>query len=663
MKKILSAGFVFLFLIAGVSAQLPNPTAIAFSNATASSILKGAYSPVTYNSISTEKVPDSIVKGLINKISPDSIKLYYQKLGTFFNRSTGNQLASSTQGITASIDWVNGKFQEFSAANSNRLVVSNLTFTENICSKTSHKEPLLIIPGSSLSDKSILVFTAHIDSRTDVLCPASTVESEGMEDNATGVASLMELARIMGKYSYGRTIVFLITTAEEETLSGSQALVLFCKTNGINVRANINNDQMGTMICLTPASAPGCTVNNSFDTTNIRIFSSGTINSPAKQWARYIKLSYIDKALSGAAIPMTINIMANIDRTGRSGDHVSFDDSGFVAARLMCANEAGNGSGTTTRIHSIRDLGGKDRNGDGIIDSFYVGFNYMQRNAMIDGLAMAQAANAQATPTYTITNSGNNNIKVVINTTAYPFYRIGVRTTTNDFDSVYTTSASTTNLLLPLPASGGKYYISVAGMDPSKVLTFFGTESTITSSAFTLAVNYAAFDAVKKADKSNLTFKIGSPVTGSIFYIERGTDGQNFQTIGQLNSNTGVQYYFTDSFPIAGSVNYYRIKEVDITNHISYSGIRTVKYVADDLIQIFPVPSFNSVTVVFTDALQQKPISMAMYTDLGQMVYIKNLYRTTGKEVIDVTEFRNGTYVIKITTEKGIVNKTIQVVR
>lgn len=643
---------------------IPNITAISFSNAIADSVLNSRYAPLTYNPTTVQSIPDSVMKGLITKLNPDSIKSNFLKLGTFFNRHSAYQPVSTTVGITASVNWVNSKFREFSVVNGNRLIVSDLNFTApTLCGVTTFKEAIAIIPGSTVTDSSILVFTAHLDSRNDAsACPGSTIEARGMEDNATGVASLMELARVMSQYSYNRTIVFLITTLEEQSLGGATALVKYCQANTIPVRANINNDQLGTMICQTPASQPGCVSNNAFDTTNIRIFSSSS-RPAAKQWARFIKLAYKDKALATATVPMTINLMANIDRNSRGGDHMAFDTAGFTAVRLMCANEAGDGSGTT-RIHSARDIGGFDKNSDGIIDSFYVGFNYMQRNAMIDGIAMALAADAQTPPTYTITNLGNNNIKVVINSqTGYAAYRIGVRTSTNDFDSIYKTTSLSTTLLIPV-SSSGRFYISVAGLDAYDVTTFFGTENNIPSSASTLAVNYVAFDVSKKNNTSELKFTIGQPISGSVFNIERSTDGRNFQTIGKFNSIAVViQYSFIDSFPIMNSFNYYRIREVDRSNKTTYSSIRNVRYIADDLIKVFPVPSYNTVTVMFTDVLQQKPTTLILYTDMGQMVYTKNLYRTTGKEVIDVSEFKNGNYVINIVTQNGTVNKPIQVIR
>ena len=133
MKKICFIGFFIVpfFALAQSNLTITNPTAV--------NILKGIYTPLAYNPPGVSQLPGDIVQGIKDDINQDSIKKYWSKLGTFYNRNTGNQLASSTTGITATFNWVSSKFQEFSAANGNRLVVSDFTFDQNICSAPSTK--------------------------------------------------------------------------------------------------------------------------------------------------------------------------------------------------------------------------------------------------------------------------------------------------------------------------------------------------------------------------------------------------------------------------------------------------------------------------------------------------------------------------------------------
>ncbi len=70
-----------------------------------------------------------------------------------------------------------------------------------------------MLPGTDTTDKSIVIIEGHIDSRCEGLCD-TLCNAQGIEDNASGTALVMELARVMSKYSYKQTIVFFVTIAE-----------------------------------------------------------------------------------------------------------------------------------------------------------------------------------------------------------------------------------------------------------------------------------------------------------------------------------------------------------------------------------------------------------------------------------------------------------------
>jgi hypothetical protein len=490
MKKIsfLVCCMVPFFALAQSNLTITNPTAL--------NILKGIYTPITYNPASVSQLPGDIIQGIKDDVSQDSIKKYWSKLGTFYNRNTGNQLTSSTQGITATFNWISSKFQEFSAANSNRLVVSDFTFDQTICSATSHKETFAVLPGNSLADNSVLIFLAHADSRAASSCTATSVSAKGMEDNASGVSLVMELARVMSQFSFSQTIVFMITTGEEQGLYGSTAFATYLHNANIPVKAVLNNDIVGSLYCILPTNPVGCSINNGVDSTTVRLFSGGTINSGSKAWARYIKQEYHKNLQYLLPVPANINIMTDIDRNGRSGDHVPFYNLGDRAVRLCSFNEPGDGLGSG-REHLSLDSGGVDTKiiPDGNIDSFFVSFSFLKRNAQVNANAVAMAAIAPITPTYAVTNIGNNRLKVVINTqTGYPAYRLGVRTTSYDFDSVYTFNGIVDTLQMPV--SGNlNYYVSVASGDSNQVESFFGNEVNLPGTAGNLAVGLSQFSA------------------------------------------------------------------------------------------------------------------------------------------------------------------------
>src|SRR5262249_17510827 len=145
--------------------------------------------------------------------------------------------------------------------------------------------------------------------------------------------------------------------------------------------------------------------------------------------------------------PMTIHIMNAEDRTGRGGDHIPFREQNYAAVRFTSTNEDGDANITpqyTDRQHSTRDILGKDINNDGTIDSFYVNLHYLKRNCMINANAAAMAALGPQMPaSFQITNNGNGIDLALTPINGIHTYRIGLRTRSNDFDSIYTITNTT----------------------------------------------------------------------------------------------------------------------------------------------------------------------------------------------------------------------------
>lgn len=631
MKKL--SAFLFLAMPFFVMAQ----TNMTVTNTTAANILKGNYTPSTYNPASVSRLPADIIQGLKNNTNADSIKAYWTKLGSFYNRSSGNQLASTTRGITATFNWVGSKFREFSAANGNRLVVSDFTFTQSFCSVSNHKETFAIIPGNDLTDKSVLVLLAHADSRTDIACPSSTVAAKGMEDNATGVALVMELARVMSRFSYKQTIVFLITTGEEQGLYGSTAFAKYLYNNSIPVEAAYNNDIVGSIQCILPTNTPGCSVNNSIDSVSVRLFSGGDVNSTSKSWARYVKMQYHENLEWQLAVPAKINIMAPIDRTNRSGDHVPFYNQGYRAIRLCSFNEPGDGMGAG-REHLSADSGGIDINKDGVLDSFFVSFPFLRRNAQVDGNGIAMAAIAPLTPTYSITNIGNNRLRIVINTQKnYPAYCLGIRTISNDFDSVYTFTRLTDTLQMPVSANL-KYYASVASQDSYGIESFFGSEATITGTGSSARMSSVTANAISMNDVM-VQWKADNDIADE-YEVERSEDNTYFTPIGRVKASSFNSYNFHDYSPLEGQ-SFYRLRAVG-SGLNNVSDVKSVDLSADNFTHVVPSPAHN----YFIIKTKAKAGTLAEITDLQGRKILK--LRITDGQQVDITSVPAGLYLFKV---------------
>jgi hypothetical protein len=473
MNRLLLLSTLLFFLALESFAQ----TSIISTNPVAEEIMKGNYNPSDYLPQVVLNRPDSIVKGINRQVSSEILKENIIKLASFRNRNTGADTLSQTTGIGAARRWVFDKFNEYSADSDNRLVSSYLQFNRSICNRSQHRNIFCVLPGSDLQDKSIIVIEGHIDSRCAGVCDINCV-AEGVEDNASGTALVMELARVMSKYTFKNTIVFLVTIGEEQGLFGAKAFADYAVSKGISIKAVLNNDVIGGIICGQTSSAPSCPNYNHIDSTQVRLFSHGGFNSPSKGLARFVKLQYKEELLPIVSVPMQVSIMSAEDRSGRGGDHIPFREKGFAAIRFTSANEHGdasNGPGYNDRQHTETDILGADTNGDNEIDSFYVDFNYLARNAVINGVAAGLIAVGPQTPQFELNEGLNTLVVDITSQTQYSKYRIGVRTLDNDWDTLYTTESLST----PIPITENiPYYVSVASVDDKGIESLFSKEET-----------------------------------------------------------------------------------------------------------------------------------------------------------------------------------------
>ncbi|HLG35418.1 MAG TPA: M28 family peptidase [Bacteroidia bacterium] len=478
MKKLFT--FAFLFVASGACAQVN----ILSTDSLAEQIMLGNYNPANFISSNPVTHPDSISQNIIADVSADSLKSYLIALGTFHNRNTGSDTVSSVTGVGAARRWVHSKFAEFSAANDNRLIPSYLQFDLAICGSPQHRNIFAVLSGSDTSDKSIIIIEGHMDSRCNVECD-TTCLAEGMEDNGSGTVLVIELARVMSRYTFKRTIVFLATIGEEQGLFGSTAFAMYAQQKSIAIKSVLNNDIVGGILCGNTSSPPSCPGFGDVDSMQVRIFSFGNFNSPHKQLARYTKLEYTEQALPYVSVPTTITIMTPEDRTGRGGDHIPFRQRGFASIRFTSANESGNANVADTsyndRQHTSGDILGVDTNGDFVIDSFFVDFNYLARNAVINGNAAAMAALTTVAPDFQFAVVETGKIIVTITQqTQYPQYRVGVRVlSNNNWDTLYTMNGIVSDTLT-LPA-GTILYISASAVDSLGIESLFSREYMLNS--------------------------------------------------------------------------------------------------------------------------------------------------------------------------------------
>jgi hypothetical protein len=478
MKKIAT-----LLLAVSFSAIIQAQINTLSTNPVAESVMLGDYNPGDFKPSTVIDHPDDIVQGILAGVAPDSLKAYLLQLSTYHTRNTGSDTASATIGIGAARRWVYEKFQQFSAENEGRLLPSYLQFDRDICGMGQHRNIFAVLPGLDTSDKAgIILIEAHIDSRCESVCDVACL-AHGMEDNGSGTALVIELARVMSKFAFDHTLVFMATIGEEQGLYGADAFAKYAKSKGIPIKAVLNNDIVGGIICGETSSPPSCSGVNHVDSTQVRLFSAGFHNSIHKQLARFIKLEYQEELKDIVAVPMTLTIMSGEDRQGRGGDHIPFRQQGFPAMRFTSANEhgdAGVGPDYHDRQHTTGDILGVDTDGDSVLDSFFVDFNYCARNTVINGVAAGMAAVGPVTPAFTAGKTPDSIYVTIHDPLGYGVYRIFVRSSFTDFDYVYTVF----DTVAVVPRTSPAIWVSVASVDVDGIESIFSHElnpPTITS--------------------------------------------------------------------------------------------------------------------------------------------------------------------------------------
>lgn len=467
--------FVFLLLqLNTVSSQ----TNFGFDNPDFERLLLGNY---PQDSFSTNRMDlnQASASWLEKEINADSMRTYLEELSKYHNRNTIADFEQFPEyGIRGARSYIASKLDQWNQQYGTSIIPAIFEFDYLMCGVTRHRELMAIVPGSGDDRNELVIIEAHLDSRCEGVCDTGCL-ANGAEDNGSGSVLLMELARVLSRFKTNRSLLFIWTTGEEQGLAGARAVALYCKQKNIKIKTVLNNDVVGGIECGFTSSSPGCPGPGQVDSLRLRIFSSGITNSMSKSQARLVKL-IADSNLTGLAIQVPrVDIMFAEDRSGRGGDHIPFREQGYTSIRFTSSYEHGDGNPSQPnyrdRQHSSRDVLGKDLDGDGMLDSVFVNFTYLKKNALINAWTAAHAASIKAKVPEIQLSPGENNIKIFItNPDEYSSYFIGIRKVTSVyFDTLVKSMADSIQIF---GLNSGLYYISVCGIDKNGWYSMIGTE-------------------------------------------------------------------------------------------------------------------------------------------------------------------------------------------
>jgi Zn-dependent M28 family amino/carboxypeptidase len=408
---------------------------------------------------------DPEIENMVKLVSPDSLRSYITSMVAFGTRSTISTQTEKEKGIGAARNWVLNKFNHFATTAGGRMTTYIDTTTipkgGRIDKPTLLGNVVAVLKGTDANDNRIFLISGHLDSRaTDVM--NTTIDAPGANDDGSGVAAVLECARVMSSHSFPATIIFVAVSGEEQGLNGSTFMADKAKRENWNIEAMLNNDIMGS--------------NNSNETsitenTKVRVFSEafsiadtgrsfqsirnfGLENDgKARQLARYVKEigeRYVDN--------LEVMMVYRNDRFLRGGDHTPFVNKGYAAVRITEMNENYNHQHQTIRTENGIEYGDLPQ---------FMDFEYLRKNTAVNLSTLASLAKAASMPQQVQVETKNLTNSTTLSWTAPKAgkttgYFVMMRETTS---AVWQKKFFTTETKITLPYSKDNYFFAVQSVN------------------------------------------------------------------------------------------------------------------------------------------------------------------------------------------------------
>jgi Peptidase family M28 len=289
-------------------------------------------------SLSAAGVPGAMnprVSEIVAKISEPRISATLQKLESFGTRNIYSAQDGPEHGIGAARQWIASQFRSYSPRLQVWFDEHGIKAFGRVYKDVKVFNVVAVLPGIGEPERKVMV-SAHYDSidmiyKTDssgkrVLDAEATVAAvaPGVTDDGSGIAAVLELARVMSQYQFRKTIVFIAFAGEEYGLLGSAAYAEAAKARGEIIEGVFNNDIIGSDV-----RGDGSRGNR-----KINVYSEDPDDSTSRQLARYIR-----EASSRYLPEMDVNLVFRHDRFGRGGDHSPFNTYGYAAVRITTPYE------------------------------------------------------------------------------------------------------------------------------------------------------------------------------------------------------------------------------------------------------------------------------------------------------------------------------------
>ncbi|MCL6523697.1 MAG: M20/M25/M40 family metallo-hydrolase [Thermoflavifilum sp.] len=409
---------------------------------------------------------DSLIEHLVSEVSADSLRAYVYTLVSFGTRHTLSTETDPHRGIGAARRWVIAKLRDYSQRGGNRLQVEEDRWMLNPGERIPFAHPIANIiatlPGTDTADHRIFMASAHLDSRrTDVL--DSVGDAPGANDDGSGVAALLEIARLIADQRFPATIKLVFFSGEEQGLYGSRHLAERAAREGWPIAALLNNDIIGQ-------STASETLQQ--DNTRVRVFSetipamespeqarmrrltSGDNDSPSRELARYLY------EMARCYVPnLDVVLIYRPDRFLRGGDHLPFQQKGYTAVRITEYYENFN--------HQHQDVRVENGITYGDLPAF-MDFDYLRKNTALNLATLVGLSRAPSPPAHVWLSASELGNYTTLRWEKPQYGRcVGYRVLMRDTDQpLWQRHFFTTDTIITLPYSKDNAFFAVQAIGP-----------------------------------------------------------------------------------------------------------------------------------------------------------------------------------------------------
>src|SRR6266700_462515 len=348
------------------------------------------------DSLPHRREADPGLLALLRQIDPNRIQATIQQLVQFGTRHTASSQTDPNRGIGAAYAWAFQQMQAIAATSNGNMSVQQQTFLQQpvagrLTAPTNITNTIATLQGTA-SPQRFYVVTGHLDSRvTDIL--DSTSDAPGADDDGSGVACVLELARLFAAHQFPGTIIFATVDGEEQGLFGSTFMAQQMAAAGNDVQGMFSNDFVGTGDAHDGSRPDPFTVRmflegipTNASTNDIALMQSvgGENDGKSRQLGRFVA-EVAPSWLTG----MNVRLIWRRDRYLRGSDHLSFQGQGYPAARFTEPRENFNHEHQNTQVVNGVQLGDLIQ---------FVDFDYIARVAKVNAAALWALATAPGTP-------------------------------------------------------------------------------------------------------------------------------------------------------------------------------------------------------------------------------------------------------------------------